>query len=389
MTALLLQPRAMRWFWQWSPPPLGLLSMAASAPGTIVIDCAQEGRDEADVLDEYRPDIVGVTAFTSTRHEALEVLRQAKARGSQTVLGGPHVSARNIAEQVAAHYPFVDYIVRGDGERTWKRILAGEAVPRVSLEYLPDLDLLPVPAWDAVDVLAYEPRDAGIHHNVDVEQTPRISLVVSRGCPGRCGFCRAWKRPMRRHSAGWVERALTPLADLGVRHICLDDDCWATDSINAMDICDVLHRLGFVWQATTRADLITPDLAEYMADSGCWKVAIGLENGSPHVLDLIGKNLDLAAVLEARRACWNAGLRFVALTMTGYPGETEADREEHAAFLGALDPDETGTFGATIILPGTRLYSEAVAAGQVTDDVWLGPGRHLIATPEGPKMWGD
>ena len=389
MTALLVQPRAMRWFWQWSPPPLGLLSMAAAAPGTRVIDCAQSGQEEADVIADHRPDIVGVTAFTSTRHEALAVLEAAKAAGARTVLGGPHVSARNIAEQVAQHYPFVDHVIRGDGERAWARLVAGESLPRVSLEYLPDLDALPVPAWGQVPVMEYAPRDSGIYQGVDLETTPRISIVVSRGCPGRCAFCRAWKRPMRRHSAAWVRRALEPLADMGVRHICIDDDCWATDAANALEICDVLSDLGFVWQATTRADLITAELAEYMAAAGCWQVAVGLESGSRHVLDLIGKRLDLDAVLTARRACWDAGLRFNALTMTGYPGETDDDRREHAAFMARLDADDTGTLGVTVILPGTQLYSEAVAAGQISDDIWLGPGRHLIATPEGPRMWSE
>ena len=194
---------------------------------------------------------------------------------------------------------------------------------------------------------------------------------------------------MRRHSAAWVRQALEPLADMGVRHICIDDDCWATDHDNAREICDVLSDRGFVWQATTRADLITPELVEYMTASGCWQVAVGLESGSRHVLDLIGKRLDLDAVLSARRACWDAGLRFVALTMTGYPGETAEDRREHAAFMARLDADDTGTLGVTVILPGTQLYSEAVAAGQVSDDIWLGPGRHLIATPEGPRMWSE
>lgn len=389
MKALLLQPRGIRWFWAWSPPPLGLLSMAASAPGTRVIDCAQENLDEATVLEQERPDIVGVTAFTSTRHEALAVLKAAKDRGARTVLGGPHVSSRNIAEQVAAHYPFVDHIVRGDGEGAWARLVAGESLPRISLEYLPDLDALPIPAWAQVPVMEYAARDEGIHHGIDVETTPRISLVVSRGCPGRCAFCRAWKRPMRRHSAGWVRRALEPLAEMGVRHICLDDDCWATDASNAREICDVMSDLGFVWQATTRADLITPELATYMAAAGCWQIAVGLEHGSPRILDMIGKNLDLDSVLTARRACWDAGLRFNALTVTGYPGETADDRREHAAFMARLDADDTGTLGVTVILPGTKLYSEAVAAGQVSDDIWLGPGRHLIATPEGPRMWSE
>lgn len=388
MRALLIQPTDIRWFWGWSPPPVGLLSLAGSAPGTIVRDCAQEGSDELAVLEEVQPDILGVTAFTSTRHSALHLLEAAHDRGIRTVLGGPHVASAAVARQVAAEYPFVDHIVRGDGERTWQAIVAGEPVPRIALDYLPDLDILAPPNWSAVDVMSYPARDDGIVDGVDLATTPRVSVVFSRGCPGRCHFCNAWRRPFRQHSPGWIERSLEPLAALGVRHLCIDDDCWATDEATAIEICDVLHDLGFVWQAETRADLMTAALCDAMYDAGCYQVCVGLEHGSARMLELIGKGLDLDAVLATRRYCGDAGIRFAALCMDGYPGETEQDREEHLRFLHVLAPDSFSAFGATIILPGTDLWRDAVAAGQVTDDIWLGPGRHLIATDSGPRMTG-
>lgn len=359
--------------------------MAGGASSTRVVDCAQEGRDERAVLDELSPRLVGVTAFTSSRHAALDILRYAKeAHGARTVIGGPHVTTGRIARQIAEHYPFVDHIVRGDGENVWRALVRGEPVDRLVLDYVDHLDALPVPAWDAVPVMQYPPRDEGIYHGVDLSSTPRVSVVFSRGCPGRCNFCSAWRRPMRRHSPAWVARALEPLAALGVRHLCLDDDCWATDEDNAVEIAGILGRLGFVWSAETRADLLTPELAEVMADNGCWSVAVGVEHGSQRMLDgPINKHLDLADVLRARAAAWDAGLKFVALLLSGYPGETDEDRQAQGAFMRMLQPDDTGTLGRTLVLPGTRLYSDAIASGAVNDDIWLGKARHLLALPDG------
>lgn len=366
-----------------------MLYMAAAAPGTIIRDCAQTGEDEISVLDEMRPDIVGVTAFTSTRHDALAVLEAAKARGARTVLGGPHVASPRIARQIAEHYPFVDHIVRGDGERAWARLVAGEELPRISLDYCADLDMLPLPDWSAVDLAGYPPRDSGIYHGVDLEAVPRVSVVFSRGCIGRCQFCAAWRRPARRHSPPYVRRMLEPLAALGIRHLCIDDDCWAMDEDEALEVCGILDDLGFVWQAETRCDLLTPGLADAMADAGCYQVCVGLEHGSVRMREAMGKALDPTVVLAARSAAAHAGLRFSALMMEGYPGETQADRDEAASFMAQLAPDNASSFGGTILLPHTWLYETERIAGRVSDDIWLGPGRHLIATPDGPQMMGE
>ena len=388
--ALLIQPRAMHWFWNWSPPPIGLLYMKAAAPEqTTVVDCAHLGIDERAVIDAERPDIVGCTAFTSTRHEVLAILEYAKAAGCTTVLGGPHVLTPATARQCADNYPFVDYIVRGDGEAAWRDLVNGLPRPRVSLDFEADIDALAPPDWSAVDVTSYLPRDSGLVHGVDLEQTPRISVVFSRGCPGRCRFCTTWHRPVRRHSPEWIERMLTPLADAGIRHLTVDDDCWGTDEENAIEISEVMGRLGFVWRATTRADLLTEDMVYAMADAGCYSITVGLEHGSPRMLELIGKDLDLQTVIDGRRYCWDAGVRFEVLCLQGYPGETEQDREIHDSFIRILDPDVISRSFATYLLPGSKIWHEAVKRGEVDDSVWLGPGRFCVSKPGKPVMWRE
>lgn len=182
---------------------------------------------------------------------------------------------------------------------------------------------------------------------------------------------------------------LTPLADAGIRHLTVDDDCWGTDEANAVEISEVMGRLGFVWRATTRADLLTEDMVYAMADAGCYSITVGLEHGSPRMLELIGKQLDLQTVTDARHYCWDAGVRFEVLCLKGYPGETEQDREIHDTFIRILDPDVISESFATYLLPGAKIWHEAVARGEVDDSVWLGPGRFCVSKPGKPVMWRE
>lgn len=376
---LLLQLRDVRHYWGWSPPPLGLLYLAGAVPGTVVVDCAQEGHDECAVIDDLRPALVGVTAFTATRHAALAILRHAHDMGARTVLGGPHVSTRRVAEWTAARAPWVDHIVMGDGEAAWSRLAAGEPLPRIIRGAIPArLDDLAPPDWSAVPIGSYPARGEGYRHGVDLGSTPRISVVFSRGCPGHCRFCAAWKRPLRAHSPDYARRnILAPLAAAGIRHLCLDDDCWASDEAAALEMCGILGEYGFVWEAETRADLLTPAMARAMARSGCWQIAVGVEHGAARMRSVMGKPMSDAVLLRARAAAWDAGLAFHALMLEGYPGETDEDRKAAARFLSLLQPDTSSTVGMTFILPGTDLYSD-----KITDDSWLEtPARHVVWSP--------
>lgn len=379
---LIVTPPDVSAFWGWSPPPLSSLYLAAMDTDTRIWDGTVDG-DPVPYIQREKPRVVGVAVYTSARHDALRILRAAHDCGCVTVAGGPHVTAPTIAAQWEREYPFVDFIVRGDGETAWRLITHGfHSASKIVYRPTVKLDSISDLPWERMgDLSRYSARDHGVHNGVDLSATPRISIVSSRGCVGRCRYCAAWRNiGYRQHTAAWMRRNyFVPLASRGIKHLCFDDDCFGADESLTTAMLEDLDRFGFVWQATTRSDILTPDLCNRMAAAGCWRVCIGVESGSRTMLAIMGKTNNLRQVLAARRAVGEAGMEFSALMMEGYPGETDLTRAEDAAFRAALAPDNIGTIGCTLILPGTDLWYEQVRAGKVTDDYWLGQERHLVA----------
>jgi radical SAM superfamily enzyme YgiQ (UPF0313 family) len=76
-----------------------------------------------------------------------------------------------------------------------------------------------------------------------------------------------------------------------------------------------------------------------MKAAGCQTVKFGIESGSPRILQLIAKDIVLPAVLDTRRLCRQAGLRFACFFMVGLPGETDEDRRQTLEFVRRLQPD--------------------------------------------------
>ena len=169
----------------YSPPPLGLLYVAGDTDTTI-FDAAIVG-DPIPFLRKHRPELVGVAMYTPGRHESSRILREAKALGARTVAGGPHVAL--MTKQLEETCPWIDHLVVGDGELAWKSLCAGTDLPRVIKMPVPDLDALPLPAWDKITWSSYSPRGWGVQRGVSLGAVPRISIVLGRGCNGSCSFC--------------------------------------------------------------------------------------------------------------------------------------------------------------------------------------------------------
>src|ERR1035437_3035426 len=115
----------------FSSPPLGLLYIA----GTLlkhgfdvrVVDGCLEGKMAiSKAIDEFRPELLGITCLTPGRKKALEVAQMVKAfdRGIPVVLGGAHPTIMH--SQIIEYYPFIDCIVLGEGEETFLEIAQGK-----------------------------------------------------------------------------------------------------------------------------------------------------------------------------------------------------------------------------------------------------------------------
>lgn len=391
----------------YSNPPLGLLYLA----GTLlkggfkvkVIDGCVEGAGAIErMLLDFQPEIVGITCLTPARKKALEAARLAKKinSGILTVLGGAHPTIMH--SQLMGNYPFVDYVVLGEGEAAFLEIAQGKPASEIAglvyrkdgvslkttqRKYVEDLDAIPFPAWHLVDLKKYPARGAGIVNGIDLAKEPRISVIFSRGCSGHCDFCSTWWvwRGWRRRSPGNMADEMELLyRDFGVRHFCFADDSMTVDRVAVMRLCDeiIARRLKIAFHVTTRTDCVDEALISKLKAAGCYNIAFGIETASPALLEKMGKENSVEASVRAIALCRQAGIKVTALIIAGNVGETEGTIKETVAFLRKTRPDEVGCVGGLWILPGTKLYRDCVRRGLINDDFWLGDEPYMVYTAE-------
>lgn len=388
-------------------PPLGLLYIA----GTLlqhkfevrVVDGCRDGRDAIQAaLVAFQPDIVGITCLTPGRKKALEVAEMVKGLKPQTivVLGGAHATI--MFRQILEHYSTVDYVVLGEGEETFLEIsqenepadihgiayrLDGEIIKTPPRKYIENLDKLPFPAWHLLDLKKYPGVDTGVVRGVDLACEPRISVVFSRGCKGHCDFCSTWWIWQ-----GWRHRSPQNMVDelellyrtFGIRNFCFADDAMTVDRQAILELCDdiIARDLNIVFHVTTRSDCVDAVMLQKLKAAGCYKIAFGIETGSPRLLEQMGKENDIATAELAIKLAKEAGILVTALVIVGNIGETEESIRDTIAFLRRTTPDDIGCVGGLWILPGTKLYQQCKRKGYIDDDFWLGDEPYKIYAEE-------
>lgn len=326
------------------------------------------------------PDILGISCtFTQYAKAAHDLARIAKeiSRDIFVVFGGSHASA---FYQQVLNDSNVDLVVKGEGEETFLEIInrfekkdglegiAGTVArygngikmnpPRA---FIGDLDRLPLPSRDLLDMSKYYNNDYAIRKSM---RYPRFSMVTSRGCPFRCVFCSihsVWCHSYRSRSPQSVVDEVELLyREYGAREIIFYDDNITLDKERMGAICDELiaRKIDIKWSPVGGVAIWTLDKKTLlkMKRSGCYKIAFGLESGSPDTLKFIHKDfLDFRQAKELIRYCNKIGLWTMSSFIIGFPYETTQDIEKTLTF--ALESDlDMASFYAATPYPGTELY---------------------------------
>lgn len=417
MKALLLHPPLGHLFSRGQPayyfqeqgifPPLGILSIAAylrkhTRHTVQVQDLRIAGLDEGRLrayLERSRPDIVGITCLTHFLYDTLQTAAAVKRALPDTpiVWGGHHTSLYP-AETLGL--PHVDAVVVGAGEAAFAELvdryaedgrvprLAGVLRPgdgvtdiRAETRHVAHLDELPFPARELVPVAAYR-------YAVSKRRLVTV-MMTSAGCPYPCIFCDARMGQTRYRTPGRVVDEIADCARLGVEEILIQDENFAQKRDRVLAIADEIQRRRFdvVWSFESRVDHIDRELARAVRRAGCYSIHFGIESGSADILEQMRKGITLTQAREAFRILKQEGLGSTASFMIGLPGETLEHVERTIAFACELDPDYV-QFSATILLPGTPMYEQAVAKGLVKDDPW----REFAADPKptfAPPGWHE
>lgn len=327
--------------------PLGLLALAAQvrqSGAQVKIadlnDAYNRGvwrepdslyRDAAEYLESFRPDILGFLTAYDSYHHIVNIAREFKNRnpGTPIVLGGYQASV--VAEETIQHFPFIEAVVRGEGERSFSDLVKcydsdialagvagityrekGKPVRNPDPPLIPDLDCLPFPAYDL--------------YPVDAKKF--VYLEVGRGCPFQCTYCSTapfWKRRSRYKSPARVIKEMTILRDeYSVSQFHFVHDLLTVDKDWVRRFCADMKENGLKVQWTCSASLntINEELIEYMADAGCTGIYFGVESGSEDIRKTIKKEFDSLYAERILRKALASGIAAITGFIAGFPFDT-------------------------------------------------------------------
>ena len=364
-------------------PPLGLAYIAAALKQAgfqyKVIDCSGEALDsirpyparpdfmtqglsleEAVQRVPHDADIIGFSCNFSTLWPITRMLAE-KIREhfpqALLILGGEHGTA---VPEFSLRTSVMDLVALGEGEETVVEIVRAFREKR-SLENIPgtaiktasgeirknglakrirEIDDIPLPDWKAFPLEEYISR----HQGNGVNMGRSMPLLATRGCPYQCTFCSnpaMWTiRYIMRDPKKLVDEMEMHMKEYRVTNFDLQDLTAIVNRRWAIEFCkEIIDRgLNITWQlpSGTRSEVFDEELAAILYKSGCHHLAFAPESGSPEVLRIVKKRVNLDHLLEAARITVKHGFVLNCFMVIGLPSDNVHTLRQSMKFVRKL-----------------------------------------------------
>ncbi|MGK9237229.1 RiPP maturation radical SAM C-methyltransferase [Inquilinus limosus] len=338
----------------------GYREVLSSSPAAFDLACQAHrlSREFIDVIAQEiarsRPDVVGLTNTFMQNVPCLALARRLKALAPQIIIimGGGNCDDVQ-GETLYRNYPFLDYIVRGEGEKAFEAFL-GFLDGRRAVENVPGLcwrreertranPVAPLASMDEVPTPIFDDYfEQCLSSPMARFIQPNIVLESARGCwwgqKHHCTFCGLNGSGMAFRSKK-SERVLEEIDQLTARHEVLD--IIMADNIIPMEYFkDLLPELGrrdrdlklhYEVKSNLRYDQI-----ELLRDAGVWHIQPGIESLSSRILRIMDKGVTAPQNVRVLRDFAEFGITTSWNILVGFPGETEADYAGTLAQMPAL-----------------------------------------------------
>jgi radical SAM superfamily enzyme YgiQ (UPF0313 family) len=313
--------------------------------------------------------VVGITVHLTFARRAYALASWYRGLGSKVVLGGLHVQSN--PEEAA---PNGDAIAVGDGVELWPQILrdveAGALKSRYTADYQGDYGSEPAPRRSVL------PRESFL---------TTASLVATRGCRNRCGFCylstEGVQVPCRTRNPEDVGRQFE--AENQPYGVFIDNNLGA-DRGYLRSLCDALRPLEKIWSAAVTLDVTDePALVREMALAGCNGVFIGFETLTDANLRHARKRSPKAEDYARRvRLLHEQGIQVNGSFVVGFDGD-DAETFPRLAEWVEEQRLECATFHILTPYPGTPLFRQMEAEGRLLHRNWdLYDTAHVVFRPK-------
>ncbi|MBI4439862.1 B12-binding domain-containing radical SAM protein [Candidatus Woesearchaeota archaeon] len=377
--------------------PFGLLYTAGYSLKDFTIKILDQRVDEdfeKHLLQELKqnPMVVGITCMTGPMIlDALRISKAAKENSSAMVVwGGIHPT---LDPEVTLENPLIDAVVLGEGEITFNELLkavrhgktldgiegiwfkdkGGNIRKNPPRKEITNLDTIERPPYELLDIERY------IQIKDSRGSTRSLNMFTSRGCPHKCIYCynlhfnKAYWRQM---STNRVNQELKYIVDTyRLKNVFFLDDNFMVNMKRVNDIAafikDEFSKKDFTWdilgaQVSTLKNVSSEEL-QFLDSTHCQSMMIGIETGSPRMMELIHKGITVEQVIEVNKKLASTNIRPYYSFMTGFPTETDDDRVASIKLMFQVKKENphanVGTMKPVMIYPGTDIFQTALQHG--------------------------
>jgi anaerobic magnesium-protoporphyrin IX monomethyl ester cyclase len=379
------------WGTSWAPLTLAIIGAILRDKGFTVIlkDCSNDGISfeqlEKEIRD-FQPRLVIVNTSTPSINDDLKVadLTRRIDENIKTVFFGIHPTA--LPEETFGQNSNVEFIASGEPEYTLRdlavairdqlplaavkgliyRTRNNEIIYNEKRPFIENLDELPYPAWDLVNISGYR---------LPITNRPFLLVLTGRACPYPCTFCAAGtfygKKPRLR---SW-QKIVAEMKYVKETYNISDFLFWSENATyNGQQIYDISKGLehevpGVRWVCNGRVDIINEELLRVMKKAGCWMIGYGVEAGTQRILDLMKKTTKIEDIEKAVKITKKVGIEITGHVIVGYPGETKDDILSTIKLVKRLDLDYIQVY-CCVPFPGSALYEQAKTSGWITTSDW-------------------
>ncbi len=334
-------------------------------------------KDLDSEMQKFRPDVVGITAYTVHVNTVKNLVNKIKSIDPDifTVVGGHHATVAPLD----FFTPDIDLVVMGEGVFVFREIISrlvskrpfdgiagiaylkGKERVMIPPEPVTDLDIFPFPSRELTEKYR--------KHYFSEWMRPLASIRTSKGCPNRCNFCALWKLTGGKYLKRKPENIVRELSQIKEKYVFFADDESLVDAGRMKILAGLIKEAGIKkrYFLYGRSDTIVknPELIKIWKDIGLERVFVGLEFFRDEDLKYINKGSTVENNIEAVKILQSNDIEIYASFIVR-PDFSEEDFKEFIKYCRGLELSFP-SFSVLTPLPGTDFYEEVKGSLITTD----------------------
>lgn len=294
------------------------------------------------LLEREKPTMLGISVYIGTVPASLFAFQLVRRRYPhiKTVMGGGVFNgllapgSPNLEFFLEKTRPYIDKIIIGEGEMLFLKLLRGEIPASQRVLTLKDI------GGNVLDLLQVDIPDMS---DFNLDYYPCLTAYASRSCPFQCSFCSDpvfWGRYRKKKAAQVADQLVRGYRLYGSQLYVMSD---LLMNPIASDFAEEVIKSGVsvYWDTHFRVgpEVCDPRNTLLWRRGGLYRVQLGTESGSQHVLNMMGKRITVDQIKSSVSSLARAGIKTTTYWVIGHPGETGDDFQKTLDLIEELKND--------------------------------------------------